>query len=148
MGQWHTLIKPAAVAALGLSAVWIGIFGLARDPQDALMKFVLSYPVFFIILCMSIMPGVYLVKRFKLNAWWVLPSTAILIHLLIGAAKSWPPGPPAIFGAMPVSAGYIFGFPIGWWKAYLFNLWPYVLFSSIGAFLFLIVHRSMRFKTF
>ena len=144
MGQWRKLMQAAAVAALGLSAAWVFAYGRVRDPSDALMRLVLGYPLFLVILCISIAPGIYLAKRLKLNPWWALPTTSILMLVSIGAAKNWPPGPPALLGAMSVPAGYFLGFPIEWWKAYLYNLWPYAFTAGIGAFLFLIVYRSMR----
>jgi hypothetical protein len=144
IGHWRTLIKPAAVAALGLSVVGTFAFGRVEGPRDALMKFVLGYPLWFIILCLSVAPGIYLVKRLRINALWALPSTGVLLYVLLGAAKNWPPGPPAMLGAMSVPSGYFLGFPIEWWKAYLYNLWPYAFFPGIGAVLFLIVHRAMR----
>ena len=89
MGQWRTLIVPVAVASLGLSGIWILTIGLARDPRDALMRVVLSYPLSFILICVSVAPGIYLVKLLRINPWWTLPSTAVLIYVSIGAAKSW-----------------------------------------------------------
>ena len=49
-----------------------------------------------------------------------------------------------MFGALATPSGYVLGFPIEWWKGYLYNLWPYAFTAGIGAFLFLIVCRSMR----
>jgi hypothetical protein len=144
MGQWRKSMQAAAVTALGLSAAWVFANGRVRDPSDALMRLVLGYPLFLVILCISIAPGIYLVKRLKLNAWWALPTTSILMLVSIGAAKNWPPGPPAMLGAMSVPSGYFLGFPIEWWQAYLYNLWPHAFTAGIGAFLFLIVCRLMR----
>jgi hypothetical protein len=96
-------------------------------------------------LCISITPGIYLAKRLKLNPWWALPTTSILMLVAIGAVKNWPPCPAAVmFGAPATLSGYVLGFPIEWWKGYLYNLWPYVFTAGIGAILFLIVCRSMR----
>src|SRR5258705_9586154 len=125
MDQWRKSMQAAAVAALGLSAAWVFAYGRVRDPSDALMRLVLGYPLFLVILCISVAPGTYLAKRLKLNPWWALPTTSILMLVAIGAVKNWPPGPPALLGAMSVPSGYFLGFPIEWWKGYLYNLWPY-----------------------
>ena len=145
MYQWRKLMQAAAVAALGLSAAWVFAYGRVSDPSDALMRLVLGYPLFLVILCISIAPGIYLAKRLQLNPWWALPTTSILMLVAIGAVKNWPPRPAAaIFGALATPSGYVLGFPIEWWKGYLYNLWPYAFTAGIGAFLFLIVCRSMR----
>ena len=60
------------------------------------------------------------------------------------AVKNWPPRPAAfIFGALTAPSGYVLGFPIEWRKGYLYNLWRYAFTAGIGAFLFLIVCRSI-----
>jgi hypothetical protein len=71
MDQWRKSMQAAAVAALGLSAAWIVAYGRVRDPSDALMRLVIGCPIFLVILCTSIAPGIFLAKRLKLNQWWV-----------------------------------------------------------------------------
>lgn len=138
-------MQAAAVAALGLSAAWVFAYGRVGDPTNALMRLVLGYPLRLVIFCISIAPGMYLAKRLALNPWWALPTTSILMLVTIGAVKNWPPRPAAfIFGALTTPSVYVLGFPIEWWKGYLYNLWPYACTAGIGAFLFLIIYRSMR----
>lgn len=147
MGQWRKSIQAAAVAALGLSAAWIVADGRVRDPSDALIRLVVGYPIFFVILCFSLAPGIYVAKRHELNQWWALPTTSILMLVAIGAVNNWPPRPPvAMFGAPDIPSGYVLGFAIEWWKAYLYNLWPYAFTAGIGGFLFLIACRLLRIR--
>jgi len=144
IGQWRKTIQAAGIASPALSAAWVFAYGRVRDPGDALIRLVLGYPLFLVILSVSIAPGIYFARRFKLNSWWVLPTTSILMLVAVGAVKNWPPRPPAVLEAWSVPSKYFLGFPSEWWKAYLFNLCPYAFTAAIGTFLFLIVSRSMR----
>ena len=143
-GQWRKPLQAAAVAALGLSAAWVFAYGRIRGPSDALLRLVLGYPLFLVSLCIAIAPGLYIAKRLKLSPWWTLPMTSILMLLAIGAVKGWPPSPTAaIFGALAAPSSYFLGFPIDWWKGYIYNLWPYAFTAVSGAFLFLMVSHFM-----
>ena len=105
----------------------------------------LGYPGWFLYSLACLAPGIVLVKRFSVSPLWVLPLTAVLSSLLIGAVAHWPPTRwstvVAIFGAVPISAGSVFSIPIESWDGYFYSLWPGAFEALIAALVLLIARR-------
>jgi hypothetical protein len=105
----------------------------------------LGYPGWFLYSLACLAPGIVLVKRFSVSPLWVLPLTAVLSSILIGAVAHWPPTRwstvVAIFGAVPASAGSVFSIPIESWHGYFYSLWPGAFEALIAALALLIARR-------
>jgi hypothetical protein len=108
----------------------------------------LGYPGWFLYSLACLAPGIVLVKRFSLSPVWVLPLTAVLSSLLIGAVAHWPPTRwstvVAIFGAVPPSAGSVFSIPIESWDGYFYSLWPGAFEALIAALVLLVARRLLH----
>jgi hypothetical protein len=133
--RWRTWTWLTAIGAVGPTILYASPFGPARDLAHASLL-LLGYPVWFLFSCVSLAPGIVLVKRFELNPWWVLPFTAVLFQLLIGAVAHWPPTrwwPLGVVGQTPVPSAYVFSIPIEAWYGYVYSLWPAAFTALIAA---------------
>jgi hypothetical protein len=127
--------------------LWASPFGPASDLASAARWLVFGYPAWFLLSLVWLVPGIVLVGRIKLNSWWILPGTATLIQLLIGAAERWPPTrwwPVAIVGQIPAPSAYVFSIPVEAWHNYFYSLWPKIFNALIAALSLLVVQRVLR----
>jgi hypothetical protein len=131
--RWRTWIWLIAVAAVGPTVLWASPFGPARNLAHAALL-LLAYPYWFLFSLVCLVPGVSLIRRFALNGWWVLPCTAVLIEIAIGAVRHWPPtswGPAEIIFLGPTPP------PFNYWYFYLYSLWPDAFMGLVSALMLL-----------
>jgi hypothetical protein len=140
--RWRTWIWLIAIAAVGPTILWASPLG----PREILnMQRCYCWPTLigslFSLVCL--VPGVTLVRRFALNGLWVLPCTAVLIEITIGAVRHWPPtswGPAEIEFIGPTPP------PINHWYFYLYSLWPDAFMALVSALILLLARHFFRPK--
>lgn len=140
--RWRTWIWLIAIAAVGPTILWASPFGPARDLEHAAML-LLAYPYWFLFSLVCLVPGVTLVRRFALSDLWVLPCTAVLVEITIGAVRHWPPtswGPAEIEFIGPTPP------PINHWYFYLYSLWPDAFMALVSALTPLLARHFFRHK--
>lgn len=104
-------------------------------------------PAAIIFVAVYVGPGIYLVIRFKLDPWWVLPGTAVLLKLLVTAIAHWPPArwwPLIIAGQLPEPSAYFLSVPVEAWHNYLYSLSPGVVRAFVAALSFLLAQLLVR----
>ena len=136
MVRWRTWIWLTAIAAIGPTALWASPFGPARNFASAVNLLIYGYPGWLLFTFISLVPGIFLAKRFRLNPWLVVPPVAALVQLIIGAIAHWPPTrwwPIHVVGQMPVPSAYLWAIPVEAWSGYFYNLWPKTFMAIVAA---------------
>lgn len=147
MWTWRQLLWLLPIAALGPAILWASPFGPARDNEAALKLFFLGYPAWLVFTAFYLSPGIFLAKRFGLNAWWIVPWAAILLRLIVSGVTHWPPSswwPSIVAGQMPIPSAYFLSFPVEAWHSYLYSLWPGAFIAFIAALSFLLTWQLAR----
>jgi len=143
----HIALATAA-GALGPALLEASPLGPARNLATAARLFFLTYPAAVVLIIVYVGPGFFIARRLRLNVWWVVPSIAVLLRLLVTAAAHWPPSrwwPTVETGAgSPKPSRYVLSFGIEAWHGYLYSLWPATFVALVAAMSFLVALQLTR----